>query len=446
MGKKGKKKGSGGGKKKGKKGKKGGKKKEPQMTFKEALLAYQINIKEKQIEDYKYEIRGLEERNKRHKERNDRLESEQVYYIRNLLKQAKEFEKQLSEAEVVNKEQVIAIMMDKWATEKNEIKSIENLKEELKEMDVQIAKLQSEVTYWADYKDRGCYDHKKQIKLLENELEDMQNAFEEMTAHINRNLDKAKDEIRQSMDETLDNQKFIASEKAMGRMDKNSKQEVLDNDWLKRETVIHKREYDELLSNVENLEKRNLEIMSELFDCKIDDLKISRNFYLTQFEENDDLDASPGILELDLARVSLDSKPMSIEAARPVRPKSATQRAVEKKVFSLITAPQEESESEEESGSDEDESGSEATSVTGSQDPFDNYFNFDDEDFNDYLQLGPLELKMLSIQGQQMKIFNPLRPPTAETNMQACNPEKWPVTHPMLKHTLNPPPPRETLY
>jgi hypothetical protein len=56
---------------------------------------------------------------------NDRLESEQVYYIKNLLKQAKEFEKHLSEAEVVNKEQVIAIMMDKWATEKQEIKSIE---------------------------------------------------------------------------------------------------------------------------------------------------------------------------------------------------------------------------------------------------------------------------------------------------------------------------------
>ena len=28
-----------------------------------------INIKEKQIEEYKYEVRGMEERNKRHKER-----------------------------------------------------------------------------------------------------------------------------------------------------------------------------------------------------------------------------------------------------------------------------------------------------------------------------------------------------------------------------------------
>jgi predicted lactoylglutathione lyase len=32
------------------------------------------------------------------------------------------------------------------------------------------------------------------------------------SAHINRNLDKAKEDIHQNMDETLDNQKFIASE------------------------------------------------------------------------------------------------------------------------------------------------------------------------------------------------------------------------------------------
>jgi hypothetical protein len=55
------------------------------------------------------------------------------------------------------------------------------LKEEMKDMDVKIGKLQSDVTYWSDYKEHGCYEHKKQIHLLDSELEDMQNAFEEMT-------------------------------------------------------------------------------------------------------------------------------------------------------------------------------------------------------------------------------------------------------------------------
>jgi hypothetical protein len=39
---------------------------------------------------------------------------------------------------------------------------------------------------------------------------------------------------------------------------------------------IHKREAAELRLTVENLEKDNLEIMSELFECKIEDLKVSR--------------------------------------------------------------------------------------------------------------------------------------------------------------------------
>ena len=39
---------------------------------------------------------------------------------------------------------------------------------------------------------------------------------------------------------------------------------------------MHKREADELLGEVERIEKSNLGIMSELFECTVDDLKISR--------------------------------------------------------------------------------------------------------------------------------------------------------------------------
>ena len=39
---------------------------------------------------------------------------------------------------------------------------------------------------------------------------------------------------------------------------------------------IHKREVDELLHQVEEIEQENLGIMSELFECTVDDLKISR--------------------------------------------------------------------------------------------------------------------------------------------------------------------------
>ena len=43
------------------------------------------------------------------------------------------------------------------------------------------------------------------------------------------------------------------------------------------QVAIHKREVDSLMSTVEHLEKENLQMMGELFECNIEDLKISRS-------------------------------------------------------------------------------------------------------------------------------------------------------------------------
>jgi len=54
-------------------------------------------------------------------------------------------------------------------------------------------------------------------------------------AHLERTLFTAKEEVGKHTEDTLDKQKDLASEKAMAKMDKYSRQEVLDNDWLKQE-------------------------------------------------------------------------------------------------------------------------------------------------------------------------------------------------------------------
>jgi len=42
------------------------------------------------------------------------------------------------------------------------------------------------------------------------------------------------------------------------------------------QVLIHRRETDDLRLTVEDIERGNLEIMADLFECKIEDLKISR--------------------------------------------------------------------------------------------------------------------------------------------------------------------------
>ncbi|XP_077976996.1 coiled-coil domain-containing protein 83-like [Glandiceps talaboti] len=454
MGKKGKKKSGGGGGKSGKK--KSGKKKggaSDQMTFKEAMLGYQISIKEKSIEEFMFEIKQLEEKNQRHKERNERLKEEQMYHIKTLLKQAKEREKELEQATVVGKEQVEANMKENWRVAKEEEKKLVDLGEQIKLLDKRLEDTRKEVSIWQEYKNNGQHKHATQIRILEQELVDMQSSFDEMKSHLEKTLEKAKSEIGKTTDEKLNSQKEIASEKAMKTLDKWSAQEVMDNDWLKKEAVIHREETEKLKEYVEQLEKENLQVMSGLFECRVEDLKISRNFYLTQFEDDDNIE--DGILEMDLSAIDFKEdageKMFAIEAPPSVRseasshsksrPKSATQRAVEQKVFS-ITSVEEESEDgsdvdvvqdDEDYDGDDDLTEEEKAAADAY---LDNYFSLEDEDYDDFLKLGPLELKLLSITGTQKPLHPPKKMTAEEADAKASAPDEWPVTRDMLQQVV----------
>ncbi|XP_045197461.2 coiled-coil domain-containing protein 83-like isoform X4 [Mercenaria mercenaria] len=417
-----KKKGGKKGKKGGKKGKKGKKSKEPQMTAKEAILAYQINVIEKKLEDVMYETRGWEEKNKRHQERNDKLKEEQELLIKHLLKQAKDTDKLFAGEEVKHKDDVIVAMHDKWDKERNRGKQIEELKKVIAETEAEIAKQAKQVDYWTKYKDTGQHDHATLVRTLEQEVDDMSTSFNEMKGHLDSSLAKTKDEIEKYTEEKVDQQKHRASEKAINQMDKHSRQEVLDNDWLKREVQIHRRETEDLIKEVEDIERGNLEIMAELFECKIEDLKISRNFYLTQFGEGENLDED-GILEMDLKQLSIEQS--GGDQASIERPMSATHRAVQDKVFSLVQA----------SIQEDEESDTESVDT----DLLDNMF-YEEENWGDYLQLGPLELKLLNVTGQQMPIHIPRQLDEEELKVKDCNPDQWPVTQPMLKDIISPRP------
>lgn len=405
------------------------------MTWREALLAYQINNKERALEDIKYELRGLEEQNMRAHERNERLMQEQSVYLKNLLKQAKEYDKKVAEEREIDKTEVVTVMMDKWEAAKVQEKEVAILKEQIARKEAQIIQEEKQVEYWQEYEEHGRHEHLKQIKLLEQELIDMETSFTEMRGHIERSLNQAKDEITEHTDQTLDNQKYLATENAMARLDKNSRQEVLDNDWLKREVELHTKEADELLSEVEQIEKANLDIMSELFECTVDDLKISRNFYLTQFGENDDLEDG-GVLEMDLAKMSLPSSTTKAITEHGERPESVME-IITKKVKSL--GPGHIPIVDEHLDSDEtDESDYDGENAEENVDPFTSFFNLENEEYGDFLQLGPLELKLLNITGKRMTIYQLEEEPSKKGKADSFQSTDWPVTQPMLKEATTP--------
>lgn len=73
------------------------------------------------------------------------------------------------------------------------------------------------------------------------------------------------------------------------------------------------------------------------------------------------------------------------------------------------------------------------TPASDAEDPFDNYYNFHDEDMTEYLQLGPLQLKLLSLTGEPKPLHVQGGTSHEEVKARDYNPENWPVTQPMMK-------------
>lgn len=80
------------------------------------------------------------------------------------------------------------------------------------------------------------------------------------------------------------------------------------------------------------------------------------------------------------------------------------------------------------------------TPDSDTEDPFNNYYNFHDEDMAEYLQLGPLELKLLSLSGEPKPIYVQGGNSSEEMMAIEYNPTNWPVTQPMLKSAITPRP------
>ncbi|XP_062603942.1 coiled-coil domain-containing protein 83-like [Saccostrea cucullata] len=437
MGKKKGKKGGGG-----KKGKKGGKKsKEPQMTAKEAILGYQIGIIEKKLEDVMYESRGWEEKNKKLSDRNANLLEEQEVLIKHLLEQAKKADQYFADEEIKRREDVIMCMKDKWDRQRDLEKEIEGIKKKITDVEEEIKSVQKDVDYCKEYRDVEQHKNKKRINLLEADIEDMEASFQEMKTHLEKSNERSKNEITSRTESMLDKQKDLATQKAISKLDKYSQREVLDNEWLTREVNIHRQDTSVLREKVEDLEKGNLEIMADLFECKIEDLKISRKFFLTHATQNENLEET-GVLEMDLANLSINNGPASKQMElydsgdgdgavyKPVvRPKSATQRAENEdgkggngiKILKEVFI-----------GQQRKGEGDWTEELSDDTELLDNMY-FEEEDWNDYLKLGKLELKLLNVTGQQMPIHVPFQPTEAEIKAKQCNPDTWPVTQPMLK-------------
>ncbi|XP_069828103.1 coiled-coil domain-containing protein 83 [Dendropsophus ebraccatus] len=392
--------------KKGSKKKKGGKKsQEDKMTFAESLLAYQIQMKENRIEELLVELKQVEEKNVRYRERNERLKAEQSVHVKELLSEAKAQEKELEKKEVVNREQVDEMIKEKWEYIRQKEILFEELRCEINALEQQIMLAEAEKDYWLQYKNVGSWEHAKQIQHLQEEISNIKQNFTEIDAYFRRSLEKTKQEIDIETEKKMDQTREVATQDAVKHIDEDSRKEMLENEWLKREVDTYRKDVRDLEVAVCKTEKENLQLINHLFDCRLQDLKISRNTFLTEMAGLD-LPADGGVMGEDQDTSSGEDqghiKTLTAEGNIIYMNRKETSPSTTLHLSHLLRE-----EEEEEKG------------------------------FKGYLRLGPLERKLLTVMGQT----KPIHKQSAEGKLPEQSGggssdqkrSQWPLTPRMIK-------------
>ncbi|KAL0994565.1 hypothetical protein UPYG_G00124080 [Umbra pygmaea] len=263
---------------------------EEKTTLAEAYISFQLQVKQKEIQQFQEEASQLEAKKQRFTQLREQLKEEQVGHISVLWKQAKELEQKLEQRDLINKEQVEQALQQNLELMHSQEKELAELRAEVSHLKEEVLVLKAEKHLWQEYKMVGSQVHQQQIQHLEAELAPMQRRFEKMADYFKCSQELTLNEIDKKTVHLIDETKQQAAERAINHLDKQSRQEIKENEWLKREVAIYTREVSILAVAVQHLEEENIERMTHLFDHRLDDLfehrldnvQISRNVFLTQ--------------------------------------------------------------------------------------------------------------------------------------------------------------------
>ncbi|XP_042814874.1 coiled-coil domain-containing protein 83 isoform X2 [Panthera tigris] len=430
--------------------------KEIQLPTSEALLDYHCQIKENAVERFMAQIKRLREKNQKYHERNRRLKDEQTWHIRNLLKELSE--EKLEELPVVTREDVEEAMKEKWKFERDQEENLKDMHMQINNAEKLFLEKLSEKEYWEEYKNAGSEQHAKLIISLQNDINTVKENTEKMSEHYKVTLEDARKRIIRETLLQLDQKKewatqttfsvsevptgivsssrisllqnhkhwsslkfLIEFQNAIRFIDKGSYREIRENDWLKREIANHRREIEELENTIHKLEEENLVLIDQLFNCRLVDLKIPRQLYLTQAAGQTVTPEVP----LELPETLKESKLQSVEV------KSGNTMSSSAESYALCVTREDGTRYSKDLKTDE-----ESDSCTGFGASDMKYLLYeDDQDFKDYVNLGPLQVKIMSVESKKMPIHFQETEIPVKFYEDVKSPESY-ITYKMMKSFL----------
>ncbi|XP_032023992.1 coiled-coil domain-containing protein 83 isoform X2 [Hylobates moloch] len=395
--------------------------KEIKLPTSEALLDYQCQIKENSVERFMFQIKTLREKNQKYHERNSRLKEEQIWHIRHLLKELSE--EKAEGLPVVTREDVEEAMKEKWKFERDQEKNLRDMRMQISNAEKLFLEKLSEKEYWEEYKNVGSERHAKLITSLQNDINTVKENAEKMSEHYKITLEDARKKIIKETLLQLDQKKEWATQNAVKLIDKGSYLEIWENDWLKKEVAIHRKEVEELKNAIHELEAENLVLIDQLFNCRLVDLKIPRRLYLTQAAG---LEVPPEEMPLELPETHIEKSEL-----QPTEVESRDLMSSSDESSTLHLSHENSIEDLQNVKIDKEEN-----SCTEFGDTDMKYLLYEDEkDFKDYVNLGPLGVKLMSVESKKMPIHFQEKEIPVKLYKDVRSPESH-ITYKMMKSFL----------
>ncbi|XP_005357689.1 coiled-coil domain-containing protein 83 [Microtus ochrogaster] len=389
--------------------------KDAKLPMSEALMDYQREIKENAVERFMFQIRKLRDKNQRYQDRNRRLKEEQKWHVKNLLKELSE--EKSEGVPPVTREDVEEAMKEKWKFERDQEQNLKEMRRQINDAEKLFLEKLGEKEYWEEYKNVGSAQHAQLIASLQNDINTVKENAEKMSEQYKITLEDARKRIITETLIQLDQRKQWATQNAVRFIDKSNYREIWENDWLKKEISIHRKEVEKLECCIHQLEEENLVLINQLFNCRLVDLKIPRKLYLTQAagQQVPPEDASLMLLETDNEE-NLKS-PAKTESGEALSLLLGSHEASSPVVQVTNT---------EREGSSSTEFGDSVTHYL---------LHEDEQDFKEYVNLGPVALKLLSVEGKRMPIHFQEKESPLKSYDDIQSPESH-ITHKMVKTLL----------
>ncbi|XP_006926737.1 coiled-coil domain-containing protein 83 [Pteropus alecto] len=395
--------------------------KDMKLPTSEAFLDYHCQIKENAVERFMAQIKKLREKNQKCQERNRHLKDEQIWHIRNLLKELSE--ERSEGVTVVTRKDVETAMKEKWKFERDQEQNLKDMRLQISNAEKLFLEKLSEKEYWEEYKNVGSEQHAKLIISLQNDINKVKENAEKMSEQYKITLEDARKRIIRETLLQLDQRKEWATQNSLRFIDKGSYREIWENDWLKREIANHRKEVEILEKAIHELEEENLVLIDQLFNCRLVDLKIPRRLYLTKAAGQE---VPPEEVLLDVPKIYIEESKL-----QPVEETSRDMMSPSVEISALDVSNEDSIRCDEHLKTDKEQDSS-----TKFEAPDVKYLLYEDEwDFKDYVSLGPLEVKLMRVESKKMPIYFQEKEAPVKFYEDVRSPESH-ITYKMMKSFL----------